>query len=287
MKKEIDVVKQLENKKYHKNYTPIIVVCIVVAFVTMCVTTWVLLANLAPAKLGGFVYRLNWDTYAQKLYEKDYSKSGEVNSLYMALNISIKHNNDDKIVELFEEFYKHDSYESYIAAVDESNLKTETAPAIKATLLNEDNYLKNHYIQALINKNEDNKAFQFAVRETLNMSPEYNNIGNYLFSNFCKEDVLVRFYHNFRNPVYGENMLVVDMFNYMEAVNDEFLSCFQNRANETYSWAMGNRVLQVGANVLAICEKLEIEETDGIAIVEDTKTIMNNINQKFKLMTTE
>ena len=33
MKKEIDVVKQLEQKKYHKNYVPIIVVSIFLLFI--------------------------------------------------------------------------------------------------------------------------------------------------------------------------------------------------------------------------------------------------------------
>ena len=285
MKKEVDVVKQLENKKYHKNYTPLIIVCIVVTFLIICSTVWVLLSSLAPAKLAGFVYRLNWNTYAVKLYEKDYKNEGNIDSLYMALNISIKLGNDEKVVELYEKFYDHDSYESYIEFVNSENAKTEASPMVKATLLNEDNYLKNSYIQSLINLGQDSKAFKFAVDDGLNMSPAYNNIGNYLFNNFCKSDVIVKFYDNFRAPVYGENMLVVDMYKYMEAVNTLFLANFQNQQLQTESWAMGNRVLQVGNNVLVVCEKLGIEETDGIQIVEETKKIMDNINQKFKYMT--
>jgi len=285
MKKEVDVVKQLENKKYHKNYTPLIIVCIVVTFLIICSTVWVLLSSLAPAKLAGFVYRLNWNTYAVKLYEKDYKNEGNIDSLYMALNISIKLGNDEKVVELYEKFNDHDSYESYIEFVNSENAKTEASPMVKATLLNEDNHLKNSYIQSLINLGQDSKAFKFAVDDGLNMSPAYNNIGNYLFNNFCKSDVIAKFYDNFRAPVYGENMLVVDMYKYMEAVNTLFLANFQNQQLQTESWAMGNRVLQVGNNVLVVCEKLEIEETDGIQIVEETKKIMDNVNQKFKYMT--
>lgn len=284
MKKEQDVLKQLENKKYHKNYTPIIIVCIVVTFLVICTTVWFMLAHLVPGKLAKFLYNMNWNTYAEKLYEKDYEDNQNVDSLYMALNISIKLENDSKVVELYEKFSKNSEYSSYINFVNSENLKLETSPAIKSTMLNEDNYLKNEYIQSLVNLGEDNKAFKFAINGGININPQYNNLGNYLFNNFCKNETINRFYNNFRESVYGENMLIVDIYNYMNSVNDLFLSNFQNQQLETYAWAMGNRVLQVGSNILVVCEKLAIEETDGIEIVENTRKIMNNVNEKFKII---
>ena len=89
-KTEIDVLKQLENKKYHKNYTPVIIVSIILTFVMIVGSVWLLVANLAPAKLGDLAYKINFNSYAMKLYERDYKNTGNIDSLYMALNIAIK-----------------------------------------------------------------------------------------------------------------------------------------------------------------------------------------------------
>lgn len=282
MKKETDVVKQLENKKYTKNYTPIIISSIVVTFVAICIIVWFMLASLAPKALADFVYGINWQSYAFTLYEKDYEKNKDIDSLYMALNISIKNGNDDKVIELYEKLYNNSEYNKFINHINDENLKLDIGPQLKATMLDEDNYLKNKYIDSLVNKGLDKKAWEFAVSEELDMTPEYNDFGNYLFANLCKSDSVDRFYNNFR--VIGESgdMIVIDLYNYMVAVNELFLENFQNQQNQTYSWAMGNRVLQVGTNVLTLCEKIGIED-----VVEQTQTIMDNVNQKFKLMSAE
>jgi hypothetical protein len=282
MKKETDVVKQLENKKYTKNYAPLIISSIVVTLVAICVVVWFMLASLAPATIAHFAYGINWNSYAFILYEKDYELNKDINSLYMALNISIKLNNDDKVIELYEKFINNSEYSNFIAYVNEGNLKLDIDPQLKSTMLDEDNYLKNRYIQSLINKNEDKKAWDFAMSESLDATPEYNEFGNYLFANFCKDGVVDRFYNNFRVVGDSGDMLVIDMYNYMVAVNELFLDNFQNQQSQTYAWAMGNRVLQVGANVLTLCEKIGIED-----VVEITQTIMDNVNQKFKLMSVE
>ena len=145
MKKEIDVVKQLEKKKYHKNYVPIVVTCIFLAFIMAVVSAWTMMHHFAPGKLGGVAYRLNWDTYALRLYEKDYHDNEDINSLYMALNISIKLNKDEKVVNLYETFENNEAYAKYIEFVDAQNLKQNMNPMIKSTMLDEDNYLKNQY----------------------------------------------------------------------------------------------------------------------------------------------
>ena len=284
---EVDVMKQLENKKYHKNYTWVIVLCIVLTFVIIVSSVWALCANLVPGKVADVAYKVNLNNYALKLYERDYDKSGDVDSLYMALNISIKTEKDDKVIELFETFYKDDDYKKYINFVNEQNLKLNIKPIVKATLLNEDNSLKNYYIQSLINKGEDTKAFRFALEDSLIVNPTYENMGNYLFANFCKKEVIDRFAINFRN-IQNVTTLLGEIFNYMIALNDEFLEYgFASNDTEVYSWAMGNRILQVGSNVLILSEKTGITETGGYDIVEITSTIMDNVNKKFKLMSME
>ena len=123
MKKELDVVKQLEKKKYHKNYAPIVITSIFLVFVLAIASAWTMMHYFAPAKLAGVAYRLNWYTYALKLYEKDYKETEELNSLYMAINISIKLNKDEKVVNLYETFENCDGYDKYVEYVDNQNKK--------------------------------------------------------------------------------------------------------------------------------------------------------------------
>jgi len=287
MKKEMDVVKQLENKKYHKNFLPLIMIGIFLVFVLGVATTWLMMHYFAPAKLAGVAYRLNWDTYALKLYEKDYKENEKIDSLYMALNISIKLDKDEKVVQLYEILSSNDEYEKYIKFVNSQNLKQNMKPMIKATMLDEDNYLKNQYVGSLIDLKEDEKAFEFALNSELYYEAQYNDIGKYLYNNFCKNNVIDRFYDNFRSMNESGNILLLDIYLYMEGVNNEFLNGFTNQVDEVYLWSTGNRVLQVGSNILALCEKLNIENIDGVDIVSNTTLMMNNINAKFKLMTSE
>jgi len=286
-KTEVDVLQQLEKKKYHRNYTPVVIVSIILTFVIIFASVWLLCANLVPAKVGEIAYKVNLNSYALKLYQREYDKTGDIDSLYMALNIAVKIKNDDKIIELYETFEDNENYNSYIHFVNGENLKLEIEPVIKATLINEDNSLKNSYIQSLINKHNDTTAFKFALEDKLNMNPTYDNLGNYLFVNFCKKDVIDRFADNFRN-IYGSTTLLGEMYNYMLAVNDEFLEFgFGAGDNQVYTWAMGNRILQVGSNIIALSEKTGITETGGHDIVETTSNIMDNVNKKFKLMSME
>ena len=290
-KTEMDVMQQLEKKKYHKNYTPIIIVSIVLTFVLIVSSIWIIFANVQPGKLADLAYKVNLNEYALTLYEKEYKKTGDIDSLYMALNLAIKLENDDKVIDLFNKFYENENYTSYIQFVNNENMKIDVKPAIKATLINEDNYLKNCYIQSLLNKNEDQKAFNFALNEGLNMTPQYNSLGNYLYDNFCKQGNIDRFYMNFINNYDNSNILLANIYVYMSAVHDEFYNLGFSSENEVYIWAMGNRVLQVGKNILTISDKADVEVVQignsEIDLVESVSQMMDNINKKFKLITSE
>jgi hypothetical protein len=290
-KTEMDVMQQLEKKKYHKNYTPIIIVSIVLTFVLIVSSVWIILANVQPGKLADLAYKVNLNEYALTLYEKEYKKTGDIDSLYMALNLAIKLENDDKVIELFNKFHNNENYDSYIQFVNNENMKLDVKPAIKATLINEDNYLKNCYIQSLLNKNEDQKAFNFALNEGLNTTPQYNSLGNYLYDNFCKQGNIDRFYMNFINNYDNSNILLANIYVYMSAVHDEFYNLGFSSENEVYIWSMGNRVLQVGKNILTISDKADVEVVQignsEIDLVESVSQMMDNINKKFKLITSE
>ena len=291
-KAEVDVLQQLENKKFYKNYTPIIIVSIVLTFVAIMGSVWAIVANFAPARFGDIVYQLNWNSYALKLYERDYKKTQNIDSMYMALNISIKLNNDDKVIEWYQKFNANENYMAYMHFVNSENIKQNINPVVKATILNEDNYLKNCYIKSLLNKHNDQTAFNFALADGLKQNIEYNDLGNYLFNNFCGKDNVDRFYRNFL-AIYGndDNILLAKIYEYMIAVDNEFTSLGFASDNEVYFWAMGNRILQVGKNILILSEKANLPTiqlgSEEIDLVESTSAIMDNVNKKFKLMSME
>jgi hypothetical protein len=77
----------------------------------------------------------------------------------------------------------------------------------------------------------------------------------------------------------------------MSAVHDEFYNLGFSSENEVYIWSMGNRVLQVGKNILTISDKADVEVVQignsEIDLVESVSQMMDNINKKFKLITSE
>lgn len=280
MKSEVDVVKQLEKKNYNRGKVWIAIVCIVLAVVLLCGGTWLVFAFAYPNKLAEFTYNRGWDSYALKLYDRDYKKSNDINSLYMSLNINIKHDKYSGVVAKFETFYAGSQYKDFVKTVDEENMKSNLKPAVKATLINEDNYLKNKYIKALISTQENDKAFRFAMKETINTTPTIDNMGNYLYGEFCKTGVIDAFADNFNATLSSveDKPIVTVLEEYFDALNTEFLNNFQV-ADQAYVWASGNRILAVGADLLNLYEK-------GVGSLDDAhvKEIMNNVNNKFKVL---
>ena len=74
----------------------------------------------------------------------------------------------------------------------------------------------------------------------------------------------------------------------MSAVNDAFYELGFSSDNEVYTLSMGNRILQVGKNILLLSEKTGVEViqlgSEEIDLVESTSSIMDQINRKFQLI---
>lgn len=284
MNKESGVVEQLEKKDYNRKKLVITIVCIVLAFAILISTTWLVFAFAAPKKLAKFAYNCNMENYALKLYKRDYKKSGDINTLYTILCIEIKHENDAEIVSNFEEFYKNPNYYDFVEKVNEENLKADTNELVKASLLNEDNYLKNKYIKSLIATNKIDKAFDFACEDAFILNPTYNNFGNYLFDGFCNETVLktegVTTKFNVAKEKYNNESVIVAIEEYFENLNTEFVNKYLE-VEKKYAWGMGNRILQVGKNLLELYKFNDIGGTRDSANVEN---VMNNVVTKFQIL---
>lgn len=284
MKKEDDVVKQLEKKNLNKSKLPVVIVCIVLALVVLFAGTWLIYAFAFPKNLAGFVYNRGMDSYALKLYHRDYNKNKDVNSIYMCLNIDIKKNNNEQIVSDFEEFYSLAYYGEFVKNVDEENAKLDKSPLVMASLMYEDNYLKNKYVKALVALNEGEKAIKFAISDGLKVNPVYDNIGNYLFSEFCGKGVNSAYVDYFNSTLgdYGEP-LVVAIEDYFDNLYNEFSDKFLT-IDKKYVYSVGNRILQVGTNLISLYENDKIGGSrDTVHVTQN----MDSVKNKYKLLSME
>ena len=230
-----------------------------------------LFAFVYPKTLGDFVYSIGLNSYASKLYERDYEKSKDLNSLYSALNLSIKTNDNKKVITLFEKFYSDNEYYKFVHFINQQNLSLEEEPLIKASLLNEDNYLKNKYVEALIKENNEDKAFLFALNDDLNLQPEYNNLGNFLYANFLNTESILK------------NKFNVVLNNRTTTLLSDFYVCFNNLCDEFeqqynnvevyYIVSVGNRAQLIGNTINTILVSLgqqsDAEITAALSEIND------------------
>ena len=268
-------------KEVKKNYDkksgfwPVFITLLIVG--VLVGSAWCLMAFVFPKTFADFTYSIGLESYAQKLYVRDWEKSEDINSLYSALNISIKTENNEKTIELYEEFYADDEYADFVAFIDSENLKLDETHLIKASLLNEDNYLKNKYVSALIAENKIQKAFEFALQDNFNITPTCVNLGNFLFGNFVtREGVLLK--DNFDVVLDGRSTsLLDDFYTYFNTLVAEFEKDYNN-VETFYIISAGNRLQLVGNTINAILEDLGQEKDNQI--VEKLSEINENLSTK-------
>lgn len=268
-------------KEIKKNYDkksgfwPVFITLVVVA--VLVAGAWCLMAFVLPKTFADFTYSIGMENYAQKLYVRDWKTSEDINSLYSALNIAIKNNDSDNIIELYELFSSDNEYENFVKFIDAENLKIDESPLIKASLLNEDNYLKNRYISALICENKIQKAFEFALQSEINLSPNCKDMGNFLFGNFAtNQGFLLK--DNFDVVLDGRTTsLLTDFYTYFNALVNEFEKDYNN-VETFYIVSVGNRIQLVGNTINSLLEELGQEKDSQIN--EKLSEINENLSTK-------
>ena len=258
-----------------KSKTAILISSIVVGFLLIVVGVFLLLAFVFPYKLAHDVYDLGFNTYAYKLYVRAYDKDkNNVDALYMALNLSIKLGDNEGIETHFEEFSSKENYNLYVSNIDKANAKKDANVLIKSTLLNEDNYLKNRYVMALVSQNKFDKAIEFCKNSIIE-SPSTFVLGNYYYANFAKDAVnKADLQFLLDDSVYSE------MQSYFSTLSADFKSSFAlDKLPERV--CAGNRIITVGSNLLYFNSRFENtllsnEEVGEIVnIIESTKQAVN------------
>lgn len=253
----------------------ILISSIVGGTILLFVGVFLLLAFVFPYNLAREAYDLGFNTYALKLYDRAYNKDADnVDALYMALNLSIKLERNEKTETYFEAFCADANYTKYINNIDKENYKKNTNVLIKSTLLSEDNYLKNRYVAALIAQDKLDKAINFC-QNSLKAAPTTFDMGNYYYANFAIKKLTEQ-----DLTFLSDDGVYSDILQYFQALSTNFDQSYKLN-NFPERVCAGNRIITVGNNLLyfdavfsthflSADQKTEIKNT-----IEQTKTSVN------------
>lgn len=228
-----------------------------------------------PKNLGDFFYTLGSNKLASSMYMRAYNKNGDIYYCYKALNIEITIGNNSRIIKLYETFENDEDYSDFISQLKERNEKLDIGILEKSSLLNENDYLKNRYIKALIGNGDTQKAYTLSLNEFKSYKTfSFKNQGVYAFHHFLN----IQGFNDFEISPAGYDGKLID------CIKDYFQSSInlfdENKANtsnldKSYLIALGNRILQVGQNINTICK----EESETI---QSNNLKMSEINDFIK-----
>ena len=215
-----------------------------------------------PRNLANFCYSLGMQGSAANLYYSDYQKSNDINCIYKSLNIEISCANYDKIIKYYKEFVADDEYAEFLDSYKKYNEGLNIGVLEKSTLLNEENYLANKYISALIATDQNSQAWNLA----LDYFADYKqftlaNQGVYALSKFVGNISFDR------TPQGYDDNLINCMQEYFDMSVQLFLAQSEpSTLEKSYLISLGNRIIQVGQDINTIYtsedkQQLELENS--------------------------
>ena len=242
--KIFDILLQMEKaKNYSKPKYYLYILITVGVLVLIMGLIWLIMAFANPVSVGKFAYKMGWNSYAHTLYMRDYKKSNSINSLYTANNISIKLGNSSDVISEFEMLSNHANYAQLIANINESNLNLNIDNFTKSSLINEDEYLKNHYVLALVRSNRLSDALEYASDDFAGVTPSANKLGNYLFGNII-DSLNSTQLADFDSVIFED---IKAYFNHLEDILNNF-----DVDNEVNMFALCSKMMKVGENIIKI-----------------------------------
>ena len=228
-----------------------------------------------PKNLGDFFYSLGSNNLASGLYMRVYEKDNDIYYCYKSLNLVIKQDNSKKIVSIYETFTKDEDYEHFMSELKKRNEQLDIGVLEKSSILNEDDYLKNRYIRALIKTKDEQKAYAIAIESFENYKDStFHNQGVYALNYFLDMEG----FNNFDvEPANYDKTLIESMKEYFELSVNLFNENKDTSDNleKAYLISLGNRVIQVGQNINEIC-------SDDASLIASNNQKMQDINDCIK-----
>lgn len=239
--------------------------------ILFCVMFWGFTATF-----GNLMYDIGCDNFASQLYIRAYDKNNEIIYCYKALNIKIKLGHSSDTIRLYEDFVADDEYAEFISDYKSNVEKMNVRVLEKSTILNEENFLTNAYIRALIKNHRKENAFEKALEEFAG----YNSCtlveqGVYALGNFVEDSSLFeKKYSGFEDNLIDEMQKYfhksVSIFNENKYLDDNL--------SKSYLIALGNRIINLGQDINSLYSKIDGENV----LIESNLQNMIDVNEIIK-----
>lgn len=230
-----------------------------------------------PGKFGDFLYGMGCNGWAQSLYIREYEKSDDIKYCYKAFSLSVSLDDNEKVVSCYELMIKDDQYAELLNTSRHNAEKLNVGILEKSSMLCEEDYLVNNYVNALVDIGRVEDGWNVAIEyfESCVCSDIYD-CGVYALSWF----VGVKDYGDFcvdngnGDTVVG---LMQEYFDSAYAVFDENINV-ENNVDKAYVVVLGNRIINVGKDINKINNSLGVN-SDNVA---SNLAIMSTINDTIK-----
>lgn len=269
-----------------------------IVYVTLLVLTW-----FFPIVIAEMNMQVGNENLASYYYNLDYNKSGDLNSIYKALRYSIDSKNYANIEKYYAKMQKNEDYSDFIIETNILNSKLKINNLAKSFILNEDDYLKSNYVNALLRNCKKEKALKYAIDNFRTANPtnfdlikfedclKYTMTSEiYLLDAFVSEEMLVediKIFTNTHNDKYISS-LVSEIFALSNIYVDIFNKALEEISNNEltpYIMMCGNMSLELCNNIVTIYENA-INNNITINLTqsqyEDVKLIIVNLNNQMQ-----
>ncbi len=193
----------------------------------------------APQSMAKFTGSLGMKNASLYYSTVQYNRDKDINSLYIVINKSIELKKYKNIEKYCEKLFEKQDYYDFIAYVETKNINDVTNGNsssidkinLMISLSNEDMYLKNKYVDALIHRNKVQQAFEFAKNDLQTLDSEltlqsrlhwcYSNLFLLNDLHFLDESqlILIENYvknaYNLYNSTNFDDLSGIDSFNYV------------------------------------------------------------------------
>lgn len=154
-------MQELSRKGQCKLVFIIVAFCLSVVALAFILILFVLVLFF-PYTYANFLKCVGLNNYALTIYQDEYITTKDVNKGYTCLMESIYAKNDNHIIFAYEQLCKDEKFVLLLDKVDEENIAKYGLSKNLLAFVNEYDYVSGKYVNALCNKNEKQKAFDFA-----------------------------------------------------------------------------------------------------------------------------
>lgn len=267
-----------------------------IVYVTLLVLTW-----FFPIVIAEMNMQVGNENLASYYYNLDYNKTGNLNSMYKALRYSIDSKNYNNIEKYYAKMEKNEDYSDFILETNILNSKLKINNLAKSFILNEDDYLKSNYVNALLENSKKQKAINYAIDNFRTANPSNFDLTKfedclkytmtsevYLFNVFVREEMSVeeiKIFTSTHNDKYSGS-LITEIFALSNIYVDIFNKSIEEITNKDlipYIIMCGNMSLELCNNIVIIYENAlnnNIDLNITQSQYNDVKQIIVDLNEK-------